>query len=226
PNEPVNVVMEDRENADLLYVGTDHGLYVSLDRGQSFMALMATGTDAAMPNAPVHDLAYHHAAHDLVVGTHGRSIYRASVAHLQQLTADVRSKPVHLFAADDIRHSGAWGRRGWRWNDVTTPDLDLVAWLQAEGIATLEVTREDSTGTVETVRTVDLDSVLGLNVFTYDLTADFALAEDHEAADDERFYLTPGTYTLTLRQNGASASQTLTVTPGPTPPSRDRKKFP
>ena len=54
PDEAVNVVREDPVNADVLYVGTDRGVYVTLDRGASWTAL-----DAGLPNVPVHDLVVH-----------------------------------------------------------------------------------------------------------------------------------------------------------------------
>ena len=38
PVEPLNVVAEDPENENIVYVGADDGLYISLDRGQTFMA--------------------------------------------------------------------------------------------------------------------------------------------------------------------------------------------
>ncbi|MEO6757824.1 MAG: glycosyl hydrolase, partial [Saprospiraceae bacterium] len=61
PVEPINVVREDPVNPDLLYVGTDHGLYLSLDRGRTFQAL---GGD--FPAVPVHDLVIQSRSNDLV----------------------------------------------------------------------------------------------------------------------------------------------------------------
>jgi photosystem II stability/assembly factor-like uncharacterized protein len=80
PLEPVNVIKEDPKNPDLLYVGTDGGLYVSFDRGKTYRAWQ-TG----MPRSvPVHDLAIQQRDNELVVGTHGRSLYVGKLDKLQK----------------------------------------------------------------------------------------------------------------------------------------------
>ena len=70
PAEPLNVVKEDPKREGILYVGSDNGLYVSFDAGKSFMTLGRN-----IPRVPVHDIAIQQRDNDLVVGTHGRSIY-------------------------------------------------------------------------------------------------------------------------------------------------------
>jgi photosystem II stability/assembly factor-like uncharacterized protein len=71
PSEPVNVIKEDAVAEQVLYVGTDGGLYVSLDGGNSSMA-WNKGLPASVP---VHDLEIHPRDHEIVLGTHGRSLY-------------------------------------------------------------------------------------------------------------------------------------------------------
>ncbi len=66
----VHVVLEDPRNPDLLFVGTETGLFTSFDRGASFLRM--TGN---FPTVPVDDLVIHPRDHNLVVATHGRSIY-------------------------------------------------------------------------------------------------------------------------------------------------------
>ncbi len=80
PAEPVNVVKEDPKNENILYVGTDGGLYVSFDRGASFMAW-----NAGLPRSvPVHDIAIQVRENEIVVGTHGRSIFIAKLDEVQK----------------------------------------------------------------------------------------------------------------------------------------------
>ena len=88
----VHVIREDPVNRDLLYVGTDVGAYVSLDRGRSWQRFM-TG----LSPVPVHDLQIHPRDHELIAGTHGRSIWIVDVAPLQQMTPAVASAATHLF---------------------------------------------------------------------------------------------------------------------------------
>jgi photosystem II stability/assembly factor-like uncharacterized protein len=80
PIEPVNVVKEDPKNENILYIGTDGGLYVSFDRGQSFMMW-----NAGLPKSvPVHDIAIQTRENEIVLGTHGRSIYIAKLDDVQK----------------------------------------------------------------------------------------------------------------------------------------------
>ena len=80
PNEPVNVIREDPKNGNILYVGTDGGLYVSFDKGNSFMMW-----NKGLPKSvPVHDIAIQQRENEIVLGTHGRSIYIAKLDEVQK----------------------------------------------------------------------------------------------------------------------------------------------
>jgi len=84
PNEPLNVVREDPKNDSIIYVGTDGGLYVSFDAGNSFMMW-----NAGLPRSvPVHDIAIQQRDNEIVLGTHGRSIYIAKLEDVQMLKSD------------------------------------------------------------------------------------------------------------------------------------------
>lgn len=84
PAEPVNVIREDPKNENIIYVGTDGGLYVSFNRGQSFMMW-----NAGLPKSvPVHDVAIQERENEIVLGTHGRSIYVADLDDVQGLQMD------------------------------------------------------------------------------------------------------------------------------------------
>ncbi|MBP6145068.1 MAG: hypothetical protein KA445_05470 [Sediminibacterium sp.] len=80
PAEPVNVIKEDAVSEKVLYVGTDGGLYVSLDGGVSSMAW----TKGLPASVPVHDLEIHPRDHEIVIGTHGRSLYIAKLEALRK----------------------------------------------------------------------------------------------------------------------------------------------
>ncbi|MGE3617685.1 MAG: WD40/YVTN/BNR-like repeat-containing protein, partial [Gemmatimonadales bacterium] len=88
----VHVVREDVVNPNLLFVGTDVGLYFSTDKGGSWRRFM-TG----FPTVPVHDLKIHPRDGELIAGTHGRAIWVADIKPLQQLTPAVLAARVHLF---------------------------------------------------------------------------------------------------------------------------------
>jgi photosystem II stability/assembly factor-like uncharacterized protein len=89
---PVNAVIQDRKNPDLLIAGTEWGLYVTLDGGLSWRPFRP-----GMPSVKIMDLAIHPRENDLVVGTYGRGLYIVDISVLQGLTAGVLAEDVHLF---------------------------------------------------------------------------------------------------------------------------------
>ena len=90
----LHVVREDPHNPDLLFVGTDVGIYVSMDRGGSWRRFME-----GLPTVPVHDLKIHPRDHELIAGTHGRSIWVVNIAPLEQLPGTPLGTQPVLFAA-------------------------------------------------------------------------------------------------------------------------------
>jgi 5,10-methylenetetrahydrofolate reductase len=61
-----------------------------------------------MPNVAVHDVVIQKKARDLVVGTHGRSIYKVNVDQIEQLTDKVLAENVHIFEINKIKKSKDW----------------------------------------------------------------------------------------------------------------------
>ena len=109
PAESVNVIREDPRGPEVLYVGTDLGVYVSTNRGGSWQSLCAS-----LPTTPVHDLAIHPIEHQLVIGTHGRSVFLldAKTIVAEKVTAKLTAKPTantgegisaHKYAEDFAR---------------------------------------------------------------------------------------------------------------------------
>ena len=234
PLEPVNVIKEDPVNENLLYVGTDHGLYISLDRGKTFMIM-----DKELPHVPVHDLVIQATAGDLVIGTHGRSIYRASVKELQQLNAKLMAKPIHLFDTDNPTFSKRWGNERYgQWNGFFEPEMTIPIYVKDGGIAKLKI--YSSHGTL--VYAADKTLATGINYLTYDLTLDAdklatltkALEKDKsDKVDDlkkkenDNFYLIEGEYKLEVVLNGDSATSKFEVKEGRKKESRKpQKKIP
>ena len=95
PSAYVQVVKEDPKNPNLLYAGTELGLFVSFEGGKRWQPLLMKN----MPRVAVHDLLIHPRDNDLILATHGRglAIFDDATA-LQQMTAVIAAKPAHLFA--------------------------------------------------------------------------------------------------------------------------------
>lgn len=89
---PVYVIKEDPYNENLLYAGTEFGLFISLDRGKTWISWRNN-----LPMVAVHDLVVHSRDRELVLGTHGRGIWIAPVEGLQGLTPENMEKDFVLF---------------------------------------------------------------------------------------------------------------------------------
>ncbi|MBT3450121.1 MAG: glycosyl hydrolase [Bacteroidetes Order II. Incertae sedis bacterium] len=197
PAEPVNVIVEDPANEDILYVGTDHAVYVSLDRGESFM-----GLSAAMPNSPVHDLKIQAREKHLLVGTHGRSIFLIDIQHVQQMNDELLVKNVHLFDIDSVNHSTNWGRKYASYSNANEPEVVFTVFAGREGSGSILIENEDG----EAVQMFETSLSSGLNAISYDLSV-----AEGEPADNGLAYISAGTYTVRVQTRGANAKATLKI---------------
>ncbi|HET6372970.1 MAG TPA: glycosyl hydrolase, partial [Candidatus Polarisedimenticolia bacterium] len=85
-----HVIVEDLVNPDLLFLGTESGLFVSVDGGKQWGQF--TG---GLPNVAVRDLAIHPRESDLLIATHGRGIYILDdLTPLRKLTSQVVNSDV------------------------------------------------------------------------------------------------------------------------------------
>ena len=88
------VLREDPKNPNIIYAGTELGLYVSFTGGNQWMKLFMKN----LPPVSVHDILIHPRENDLILGTHGRSIWIFDdISFLQEISSDVLRKPAHLF---------------------------------------------------------------------------------------------------------------------------------
>jgi photosystem II stability/assembly factor-like uncharacterized protein len=92
-------IVQDPVDPDLLFLGTEFGLWVSLDGGRGWMPFRH-----GVPTASVMDLVIHPREHDLVIATHGRGIYIVDdLRPLRALSEEIQRKPLHLFEIADAR---------------------------------------------------------------------------------------------------------------------------
>ena len=175
PSEAVNVIREDPLMENILYVGTDRGVYVSTDRGDSWSALQG-----GLPNVPVHDLVVHPRERELVAGTHGRSIWIVDVLPLQDLVEAGTDTALKVFYIDEVKASRGWRseRSRWFFRPDEAPGSTVKYWSESAGMATIEIM--DAHGSV--VRRLESESIVGMNSFEWDLLVDEELALAAEAA--------------------------------------------
>jgi photosystem II stability/assembly factor-like uncharacterized protein len=138
PTAAVNVIKEDPANENLLYIGTDNGLYVSFDKGITWNRFSRN-----FPNVAVHDLVIQPTAKHLIVGTHGRSLYKADIAPLQQMDVTVLGKSSHIFAINNIRKSNNWGRSWSQWREANIPEIKIPFYSNADKKVTIDFYVDD-----------------------------------------------------------------------------------
>lgn len=204
PNEAVNVILEDPSSPRLLFVGTDHGLYASMDGGKKFM-----GMSNGLPAVAIHDLVIQKTAKDLIVGTHGRSLYRANIGVLQ--TAAIEIPVVTFTGPSKLRYSSRYGALDFNLN-VREPETEFQVFLPGES-AGAKLMIKSSEGTTLFTQDVKLNG--GVTTLPYDMSFDSRFArmleskanEDRgtdkrpisiKAAKNGKYYLRAGTYTAVL----------------------------
>ncbi len=95
--DPVYVVKEDLKNPNLLFVGTETGVHVSVNAGRDWQ-MLRRDPPTDLPTVAVHDLVIHPREGDLIAATHGRGIWILDdITPLQQLTPSVLSRDAYLF---------------------------------------------------------------------------------------------------------------------------------
>jgi photosystem II stability/assembly factor-like uncharacterized protein len=157
---------EDPVNADVLFLGTELGLFWSNDRGATWAELRG-----GMPLMAYNDLFIHPREHDLVLGTHSRGIWILDhMAALRELTPAVAQKGAHVFTtrpAEQIRYRGALGHVGDVFYRGQNPAAGGIVdvWLREAGPAT--VTFHDDAG-AEVAR-VAVRGVAGMNRVVWNL---------------------------------------------------------
>ena len=121
PDSPINVVIEDNVNQNILYVGNDHGVYVSLDSGTNWEPFSSGLTSAA-----VHDLVIQKDENHLLVGTHGRSIYLTEIEKIQGLSDEILKSSLYIYPLKSIRKLPSWGVKRSIWSEPNNPSLELT----------------------------------------------------------------------------------------------------
>ena len=91
------VIKEDLVNKNLVFVGTEFGLFVSFNGGANWMKWTN-----GFPACPVYDLAIHPRENDLIIATHGRSLYIIDdITPLREISEEITKKKLHVFKISD-----------------------------------------------------------------------------------------------------------------------------
>ena len=194
---PVIVVREDLANPRLLFAGTEFGIWASLDGGAHWVKL-AEG----LPTVAVDDIVIHPRERDLVIGTHGRSVYVLDdITPLEHWVDGVLRDPVTFFAprpATAYLHrtiGGVWGQRMFT---ARNPAFGayfnyFVRAFTGDGVS---IAVADSAG--RGVRQLTGPGTPGLHRVVWDLQRDSKERIDRPEWSGQPEFVKPGKYTVTL----------------------------
>ena len=195
PNASVNVIKEDPTDAQILYVGTDNGVFVSFNQGNSWNAF-----EAGLPKVAVHDLVVQNKTKTLVIGTHGRSIYTAPLADLEQYNK-IKENAVALFEMPVQKASKRWGSSYSVWSKPFEPNIKISFYVAKADSYTLSIKTEEG----NLLNQLKVKADVGFNEVTYHLNIDKKLAKtylkkhkDVEKAKNDVYYLPKGKYQVSM----------------------------
>ena len=132
PLSPINVIKEDFNKEEILYVGTDNGAFISLDFGKKWHPFTNS-----LNRVAVHDIVIHKESNELLLGTHGRSIYKTKLnIFTDYLNNKVPENKITIVNIDDLTYRNSWGSISNRNQSVSLiydkPQLDSRSFIQVE----------------------------------------------------------------------------------------------
>jgi photosystem II stability/assembly factor-like uncharacterized protein len=224
-----HVIRQDPVNKDLLFLGTELGLFITVDGGKQW----AQYKGGDLPNVAVRDLAIHPRDHDLVIATHGRGIWIVDdITPLRALTPDVLQKEAVFLqsqpAVQQLQANGGWVNGDAAFEGPNPPGDAVITYYQRRrhifGDLTMDVT--DAGGKV--VGTMPSSKRRGLSRVTWSMrlkapTVPSAASAAFGAAFGPR--ILPGTYNVRLTKDKNVYTTPLEVIPDPraTHTAADRK---
>jgi photosystem II stability/assembly factor-like uncharacterized protein len=212
-DEPVQVVIEDPASKNVLYCGTQFFAYATFDRGKHWLKLNGT----SLPPAPVHDMVVHPRERDLIVATHGRSIFVLDdISMFAQMTPETCAKPLALFemmpARPRLYNSGAYGI-GHAIFRAKNPPMGAYInyWVRDNGGDPVKVTITDANDVV--VRELEGPSRAGMNRVVWDLKPEAKLligTSPNDVPGPEQF-VPAGTYKVSIKMGESKDEKTVDV---------------
>ena len=213
PDAKVNVLKEDPKNEQILYAGTDNGLYITFNLGESWQPF-----SQGLPETGVNDIYIDDSNGEMTVATLGRGIYRTSVKMMQELRAAIATQAFFpLETPITIPYSPNWGNAASEWDDPVQPKVYFYAFAANDNV---EVPIKIMKGRV-TLQSFKYKSNKGFNYIPYDLSIspEGKLAYEKSlqkiflsTATDGKVYLPKGRYTVVFTlPDGFEEERTLDI---------------
>jgi photosystem II stability/assembly factor-like uncharacterized protein len=210
-------VKEDPINKDLLFLGTERGLYCSLNGGKEWFRMKN--------NVPwyglVRDIDIQPTTHDLVIATHGRGIIVVDdIRPIRNMTAQTAAQPVVLFAPGTVKMAGSrFGGSGFPiqggWNGGNPPAISAIEYYLKDRVMSGDVKVDILDGTGKLVQTIPGTKRKGINrLYWNQRMKPPKTAEGGVKLDYSSFLapvVMPGNYTVKLVVAGKEYTQPLTL---------------
>ena len=209
--DPVKAFREDPVNQDLLFAGTEFGIFMSNTRGAHW-----TSIKGDLPTVSVDDIQIHPRDHDMIIATHGRSIYvMDDISGLEQLTAAKMDQPAVLFdprPATEFYYNpigGLWGAHVFKAKNPPSGAY-INYYLKGTPTEDVSITIEDAKG--NKIRELDASNRSGLNRAVWDLHGDpHEIISDSRGDDDGSPFVPAGEYTVKMKYGEFKAQTKVTV---------------
>ena len=206
--EPVRVIREDPLGVNTLYAGTEFGLWLSLDRGRSWSKF------GGLPTVAVDDILITPGAHDLLIATHGRSLYVVDdVKPMAEATRAILTAPLHLFVP---RAATAFeplpGFQEWTGNGDfrgENPSAGALLTYHVRDVTSDPVKIAIASESGRPVANLTGASTPGFNRVAWDLKPTKDVLTEYGGEGQK--YVRAGTYTVTVTRGKDKSTQKLTV---------------
>jgi photosystem II stability/assembly factor-like uncharacterized protein len=231
PIGSVNVVVEHPDNSDLLFLGTEHALFVSTTAGSDWVKFSAN-----LPTTAYDDMVIHAREKDLVLGTHGRSIWILDdVTPLAEWSQQVASVPAHLFSTRQATMFHYWKATSYRAQGAYAAENPaegafLTYYLGAPASSAM-LTITNPSGTV--VRTIEGPTGPGFHRVMWDLRHEPPTSGGFGGGSRDALpvpahplgargpFVSPGEYAVVLEANGVRSESSVNVRGDPAMPVTD-----
>lgn len=197
PESRINVIKEDSKNEQILYVGTNDGLYVSFNLGESWHPFVKN-----LPETGILDIFIDENSGEMLVSTEGSGVYKTSVSILQDLRAAIIAQDFYpLQEKIRVAHSPLWGNTWNEWEKATSPEIHFYGFAAKEDLSVnVKIMKGKATLQSFTYKTNK-----GFNYIPYDLTISDVGKLMYEkslqrliltASVDKKYYLPKGKYKI------------------------------
>ncbi|MFW5652526.1 MAG: PDZ domain-containing protein, partial [Planctomycetota bacterium] len=201
----VRVLREDIESPNVLWVGTEFGLWVSIDRGTTW-----TEFDSNLPTVAVHEIAQHRSSGEIIAGTHGRSVWICDVTPLRQMSSSAVSQNVMLYepnVATYWRDMPERGTTNQRFVGENPSESAKIYYSLADDVENITLTVHDIRGDAIKDLSSDAGESAGLHHVEWNLRAD--VPEGSRRRWGAR--IDPGSYLIVLKTGDTTLREELIV---------------